>query len=602
MLVDGTAARGLKIGGMRAGFVLLIAVAAGGLALAPVLHRIADATWYQTAHFQAFLYLRDQEAPWFAVVLASALLLLAALALRPWPGAASLLSDLARRSLRWPGAMLALGAVAAVLALGTAVVHHGFLYSMDEYLTQFQARIFASGRLLAELPAEWRGMARALQPFFVYQSPDGAYWGSGYRPVFAALWGLFSLISLGTYTNAVLSLLCLPLVTLLARRLWPEEPLAPVVAAALLIGSTQFFITGMSGFAWPAHLFFNLLWLLFFLRDDRLGHLLAAAVGFLALGLHQIHVHALFALPFVLGLLLARRWRPTLFYGVVYVAGVLVWSQWHRLALLAMGHDAATPAGVQGGTGIAYFDSFFAANGEGKRELDYAMRWPLMAANLLRFIAWQSPLLLPFGYAACRSLRRAPATVKCLGWGILFSFLIYLALMPNQMHGWGYRYFHGLIGSFVLIATYGWVVLWRNAADAGARGAIAVATIFMTGLSVLVALPMRAVQAETTVRPMAAAVRYLSERPEPIVVVDHHQIWFGGFLFQNDPFLRNRPKVLALSALTPAQLATLCAGAPTPVLGYADLARFGLKPTTRDFTDVVPELEDLRRLAASACH
>jgi hypothetical protein len=591
----------MNFGGMRAGFALLMAVCAGALAAATLLRRVPDATWYQTVHFQAYLYLRDQDAPWFAVVLAGALLLLFALALRPIPGAATALSEIARRCTRRPGAMLVLAALAAVLVFGTVFVHHSFLYSMDEYLTEFQARIFASGRLLAELPAEWRDEAQALQPYFVYQSPDGGYWGSGYRPVFAAIWALFSLISLGSYTNAVLSLLCLPLLVRLARRLWPEEPLAPVVAALLLLGSSQFVITGMSGFAWPAHLFFNLLWLNFFLRDDRPGHLLAGAVGFLALGLHQIHVHALFALPFVAGLLLARRWRPTLFYGAVYVAGVLIWSQWHRLALIAMGQDAVMPAGAEGATGIPYFDSFFAANGEGKRELDFAMRWPLMAANLFRFIAWQSPLLLPLGYVACRALRRAPAAVKCLGWGILLSFVVYLILMPNQMHGWGYRYFHSLIGNFVLIATYGWVVLWRNAADVGARGAIAVATIFMTGLSVLVALPLRAAQVEATVGPMAAAVRYLSKRPEPIVVLDQFQVWYGGYLFQNDPFLSNRPKVLALSALTPTQLAALCAQAPTPVLGYAALARFGVKPTARNFTDVLPEVEDLRRLAARDC-
>src|SRR6202051_2432135 len=40
----------------------------------------------------------------------------------------------------------------AVLALGTVLVYHDVALSMDEYAAVFQAKIFATGRLVAQLP------------------------------------------------------------------------------------------------------------------------------------------------------------------------------------------------------------------------------------------------------------------------------------------------------------------------------------------------------------------------------------------------------------------------------------------------------------------
>jgi hypothetical protein len=44
-----------------------------------------------------------------------------------------------------------------------------------------------------------------------------------------------------------------------------------------------------------AHLTLNLIWLCLFLRNDKIGHGAAIAVGFLASGLHQLIFHPLVA-------------------------------------------------------------------------------------------------------------------------------------------------------------------------------------------------------------------------------------------------------------------------------------------------------------------
>src|SRR6266852_644436 len=88
----------------------------------------------------------------------------------------------------------------------------------------------------------------------------------------------------------------------------------------LLACSSQFLITAMSPYAMTAHLALNMVWLWFFLRDTRAGHLMAAGVAFVACGLHQVIFHPLFAAPFLLSLLVARRWKLAAYHGVVYAA------------------------------------------------------------------------------------------------------------------------------------------------------------------------------------------------------------------------------------------------------------------------------------------
>ncbi len=51
----------------------------------------------------------------------------------------------------------------------------------------------------------------------------------------------------------------------IARRIWPEDAWAPVMAGIFLAISPQVLITGMTAYSMPAHLFLNLLWLALYL-------------------------------------------------------------------------------------------------------------------------------------------------------------------------------------------------------------------------------------------------------------------------------------------------------------------------------------------------
>jgi hypothetical protein len=87
-----------------------------------------------------------------------------------------------------PRAVAILAGAVFVLALVTWYrVHHAVLLTMDEFTTDFQARILARGELRATLPLEWQPYVDALAPVFTaYQGLDGG-WLSQYLPGYALL-------------------------------------------------------------------------------------------------------------------------------------------------------------------------------------------------------------------------------------------------------------------------------------------------------------------------------------------------------------------------------------------------------------------------------
>src|SRR3546814_2509369 len=70
----------------------------------------------------------------------------------------------------------------------------------------------------------------------------------------------------------------------------------------------------MTAYAMTAHFALNMVWLALFLRNDWKGHFGAAVVAFLAIGLHQLQFHPLFAAGFLFWIVLQRRWGLAAFY------------------------------------------------------------------------------------------------------------------------------------------------------------------------------------------------------------------------------------------------------------------------------------------------
>jgi hypothetical protein len=447
-----------------------------------------------------------------------------------------------------------IGGFSAIFAVvlttvGTAFVYRGFALSRDEIMANFDASIFMKGMLVAAVPLEWRPFVPALEPTFRLPVPGNVAWVSSYLPINAALRALFDLVTHSGLTNPALLGVAVIAVFRIGRRLWPHRPEASVVAAVLMVTSTQGLIMAMTPYAMTGHLALNLVWLWLYLRDDRWGHTGAILVGLLACGLHQVVFHPLFVGPFILQLWVNRRWRLAGSYTGSYAIIGVIWIGYRQLVLTVAGSD--TPS--SGSAGEVYFLSV-ALN------LLLSFSWDsfdLMAKNLIRFIAWQNPILIPLAVIAATLGWRSRGLMRPLVAGIGLTVLAMFVLMPYQGHGWGYRYLHGLIGSCCLIATQGWVSLTEHSSQKELH-ATWVAFAWGGVVSIVVLFPCRAYEVNRFLTPYASAVAAINKSTSDVVVVDTSDLAFGNDLVRNDPFLRNKPKVLVLQALDETLLRSLC--------------------------------------------
>ncbi len=325
---------------------------------------------------------------------------------------------------------------------------HGYALTRDEQMALFDAQIFAGGRLTWPLPPMWRHDAPALNTMFIAQIGNPAGWVSGYLPGNAMLRALVGKIADPALTGAALSGIGVAMTWLCARRLWPEDR-EPVAVACLLVAlSGQVQITGMTAYAMPAHLAFNMVWLWLFLRGRLSTDIAALAVGFIATGLHQPVFHPLFVAPWLAMLLWQRDWRRLAIYSLPYLAFGLFWLAWPQWQLAAVAGPASAIAAGEGDL-WARISALLGVD---------ANRLALMGANLVRFATWQPVVLLPLALLGCHVARR-DARAAALAGGLVLTGLAMVVLMALQGHGFGYRYFHGLIGSLALLAAFGWRTL-----------------------------------------------------------------------------------------------------------------------------------------------
>jgi hypothetical protein len=464
--------------------------------------------------------------------------------------------------LRAPSAT-AVGILSAVLFVVALVtwyrVHHAVLLTMDEFTSDFQARILARGELRATLPREWQPYVDAMAPVFTaYRDLDGG-WLSQYLPGYALLKTPFVLTGLEVLLNPLLAALSVVLLAAIARRLWPGEGLRPWTALAFFVTSSEVLMTSGTGYSMPAHLALNLLWLWLYLRGDARSWGFALAVGVLALGLHNPMPHALFVAPFLVRLVWERRWRRAAAAVVMYGVGSLMWIAWLRMA---------NPFARPDGPGL--FSMFALPN---------ALAFWLQTVNLSLLFTWHAPLfgaLAAVGVVRARRLGPVPTDIAL---GVVLTLLFYLFFPLTQGHGWGYRYAYQVLGSLALLAAAGTPSL---VAAMGARRAqgLLVASL---ATAVVVQVPLRFMQGERFVRPYAAAYRFLASRPAEVVLVHGDSIWYGRDLIRNDPYLRGQPVVVATWMLTPRGRAAIEAAHPGRVVEVKDgeLLRLGLTPWIR---------------------
>jgi hypothetical protein len=480
---------------------------------------------------------------------------------------------------------LTVGAACLTVYAGTRLVYRDYGLSMDEFMAQFDSTIVAAGQLLASVAPEWRDLVPALQPIFRLPVPDNASWVSSYLPMNAVLRAGFLWLGSPALTGVALAGVSLAALYGIARRLWPDRPDAAMLSVVLLASSAQFLVTAMTPYAMTAHLALNLAWLWLFLRGTWRGHIAAVAVAFVACGLHQVVFHPLFAAPFLVALVLARRWRLVGFYGAAYAAIGLFWVLYWSL-LLGLADTAPDQAAD---VGLTYFLRRVADM------VDLQMSsLVLMAMNLARFLAWQAPLMLPLALIGALVCRGRSAALSHLSLGIVLTLAAVLVLMPFQGHGWGYRYLHGLLGSVALLAAQGWI--WLTDRLPHLRRQLALAMLLSIVASVLVLLPWRLFQVHAFVRPYAAASAAIAGAGADVVLVDASNVWYGVDLVRNDPFLRGSPKVLNLASLQAPRVADICSRYRVATFDEADASRLGLRRAPGMPPDAVRRARHLREV------
>ena len=508
----------------------------------------------------------------------------AALALAPTRGLARL--RLAWSPLAWVYGLAAVGAAAGVL--GARWLFGGYTLSLDEFMANFDARIFASGRLMAPVAPQWQPFVPALQPLFTLPLPTHALWASAYLPVNAGLRAAALRVGAEAWVNPLLSGFSVVALYRIGQRLWPGEPRIGLIAAGLMGTSAQLILMSMTAYAMSAHLAFNLAWLWLFLRGGRLGHAGALLVGLLATGLHQLVFHPLFAAPFVLQLWLDRRWRLAALYTLGYAAIGLFWTEYWRLAMHLAGVPEAGPGQFGGGwllDRLVLLVSAIRFDNLGE-----------MGQTVMRFVTWQNPLTAPLALAGTIAATRAKGHLRALVLGVVLTLVAMLILEPTQVHGWGYRYLHGLLGSVALIAAWSWVRL--TAALAPARRDVAGGGLILAcAVSLLALTPLRAWQAWRYVAPYAAANARIQAATAPVVIVDHEGSpgFDPGTVVRNDPLLLAGPKVMQLSYLDAGMVRTVCAGGDVQVFDGRDAARLGIDTEDVPLDPQVPALRALMK-------
>jgi hypothetical protein len=481
-------------------------------------------------------------------------------------------------------AALALALLLAAAA-GTWLVFGDFPLTRDEILADFDAGFIARGWLIAPIAAEWRPFAQALMPQFMLPVPADVGWLSAYLPGNAGLRAIGALTIGAEWTSPILAALSVVAVYRIGRRLWPDAPDAALVCALLLASSAQLIAMAMTPYATTAHLALNLVWLWCFLRRDWKGEAGALAAGFLATGLHQLIFHPLFVAPFILQLWLDRNWRRALLYTFAYGAIGLFWIAYWQILLAGAG--AGAPAAEASASGISSLAGRVALL---LGAFDVSA-FSITGFNLLRFLSWQNLVLLPFLVLAWPAIRRGEGIARPLAAGILLTVAAMLLLLPWQGLGWGYRYVHGLIGSFALLAGYGWRSLGATG-ETRTRGFVLAAG---TAASLLVIVPLHLKQAHDFVAPTRRAFAIVSRAPVDVVIVAPVADWFDD-LVRNRSDLSNRPKVMNGARLNAAQIGYLCAHYRVGIfdIHHGALAGFPRSASSRDLRAHRAVVERLR--------
>jgi hypothetical protein len=475
---------------------------------------LLDRLWFSSGHFSPIfrvLLKLDLQTAWLSL----AVCLLAMTWNRPAP-ILQCVDFLGRRPIG-----LALAAVALV-GVGSVTVYHSYPLSMDEYAAVFQAKIFASGHVAAQLPpglVDWL-IVRGFNGSFLMASPQigsviGAYW-----PGFALLLAPFQFLDVPWLCNALLSGLSIYLIYWITKEITADRR-AGGWAMLFAFASGAFVADGISSYSMQAHMTANLLYAALLINPSRIRVFGAGLVGSMALILHNPVPHALFSIPWIAAMLMQRERRSYLLPLIGgYLPGIAIGFSWLPLRS-EIGLGGVAMHGVA--SGIFVWPDINLLNSR--------------VAALVKIAVWAMPCLFALALLG-RARLAADSRVRLLASSAILTFVGYLFVRFDQGHGWGYRYFHSAWGVVPILA--GCAMTDRTQANSRLVSFVGATAM----LSLLLIVPLQLSQID----------RFISEhllqlgppkRPGNNVYFIHPQ---GGFyvadMIQFDPWLRNQDLLL----------------------------------------------------------
>ncbi len=417
--------------------------------------------------------------------------------------------------------------VTAVLALSALIVYRAHALSMDEYAPLFQARVFSHVVLFGRAPPEL--IHRLVPPFrwFIETAPDGRM-VSAYWPGFALLLTPFAWLHVPWLLNPLIGGLSLYLTWKIAHQIWPQGA-QPGWTVMLSAASPAFVVNAISYYSMSAHFLASLCFAALLLRPGPSRLLAAGAVGSLALVLHNPLPHALFAIPWIVAVLLRPgRWRNLALLAAGYLPGILLLGVGWMWVRAQVGNTAESSAHGVMATLLAL------------RRL--AFDWPSLdllwrrQINLAELANWAVPGLIALACAGAWQFRRHPV-LRLFALSALLTFVGYLLVPYDQGHGWGYRYMHSAWAALPILAA-GAVELAKAASIRRAMGLAAAASLVLaTGLrfaQVRSFIDGQLSQIPGPVRASAFEVVFL--RPD--------RGYYTQDLVQNDPFMEGTRWIL----------------------------------------------------------
>jgi hypothetical protein len=380
--------------------------------------------------FRYLLMANDAKTAWLAL----AVCLLAAL----WRNASIPLKVVDFMGTHVTGVTIA---TVALFGLGAVFVYHNTAFSMDEYAAVFQAKIFAAGRITAQLPpsvVDWL-VPGGFNGAFVIASRSTGQAIEAYWPGFSLILAPFEYLGIPWLCNASLAGCAVLLIHRITLEITGNRHAAGW-AVLFALASGAFAANAISYYSMQAHLTANMLFVWLLLKPTPYRAFNAGVVGSLALVLHNPFPHALFAAPWIIAIARSKDLRRAFIPLMLGYLPLLIFlgAGWLLLRTeLAAGNSAFRPIGNHLNAVFSFPDT--------------AMLNMRMAAMVKMWI-WAVPGLFLFAVVGWRR-RGDDLRVRLLFQSAVMTFVGYVCVVFDQGHGWGYRYFHSAWGTVPILAA-----------------------------------------------------------------------------------------------------------------------------------------------------